>query len=346
MSIENRDCHSETLLKICARYGLGKPESEPAPLKGGFLHKMYSLFTDKGKYAVKLLNPFIMQRETAAANYRTAEELEAILEQNDIPIIPALKFVEKKMQEIDGQFFYLYEWYGGKALDDRSATEYHCSEIGSVLARIHTIDWREEPTVHNEININWEKFLDPLSEKNRELYFLLGENIPMLYEMQEKGNSALKRLSPATAICHNDMDCKNVLWLGRDLRIIDLECLSRSDPFMELFETSLCWSGLYDRNFDPKRFETFIRSYAEAGGRLPPDVETLYDANVGRLEWLEYSIKRALGIECSGEEQAVGVSEARNTIAVINYYRGVKESIIYSLKSFNKNYYTERNQVQ
>ena len=39
MSIENRDCHSETLLKICARYGLGKPEDEPAPLKGGFLHR-------------------------------------------------------------------------------------------------------------------------------------------------------------------------------------------------------------------------------------------------------------------------------------------------------------------
>ena len=189
---------SELLRKICLQCGLGTLECEPVPLKGGFLHKMYSLFTDKGKYAVKLLNPFIMQRETAHENYRTAEELEAILEQSDIPIIPTLKFGGRKMQEIDGQFFYLYDWYGGKALVSRSVTEYHCSAIGNVLARIHALDRREESCTHNEINVDWKKFLDPLSEKNRELYFLLKENISVLYEMQENGNAALKRLPPAT----------------------------------------------------------------------------------------------------------------------------------------------------
>lgn len=332
MSLEIRDGHKEMLLKICTRYGLGEPESVPAPLAGGFLHKMYSLFTDKGKYAVKLLNPFIMQRETAAANYRTAEELEAVLERHGIPIIPALSLDGRKMREIDGQFFYLYEWYGGKALENRGVTEYHCSAIGNVLARIHTLDRREETCVRNEINIDWKNFLDPLSEKNRELYFLLKENIPILYEMQENGNAAMKRLPQVTAICHNDMDCKNVLWLGRDFRIIDLECLSRSNPFTEMYETALSWSGLYDRDFDPKRFQTFMRSYAEAGGRFPPNAEDIYNANIGRLEWLEYSIKRTLGIECSEEEQSVGVSETKNTVADINYYRSVKESIINSLK--------------
>lgn len=330
--ITDTNYNSELLRKICLQCGLGTLECDPVPLKGGFLHKMYSLFTDKGKYAVKLLNPFIMQRETAAANYRTAEELEAVLEQNGVPIIPALKFGGRKMQVLNGQFFYLYEWYGGKALENREVTEYHCSAIGGVLAHIHTLDLREEPCSHDEINVDWEKFLDPLSEKNREIYFLLKENIPTLYRMQEKGNAAIKRLPQVTAICHNDMDCKNVLWLGRDLRIIDLECLSRSNPFAELYETALSWSGLYDRNFDPKRFEAFIRSYAEAGGRLPPDGEDIYNANVGRLEWLEYSIKRALGIDCAEEEQSVGVSETKNTIEDINYYLGVKESIIDSLK--------------
>ena len=325
---------SELFRKMCLKCDLGTLKCEPVPLKGGFLHKMYSLFTDKGKYAVKLLNPFIMQRETAAANYRTSEELEAVLEKSNVPIIPALKLGGKKMQEIDGQFFYLYEWYEGKALEDRGVTEYHCSAIGNVLARIHTLDWREEPCLHNKINIDWEKFLAPLSEKNMELYYLLKENIPTLYEMQKNGNAAMKRLPSVTAICHNDMDCKNVLWSVRDFRIIDLECLSRSDPFTELYETALSWSGLYGRDFDPKRFETFMRSYAEAGGRLPPNEKDIYGANIGRLEWLEYNIKRALGIECAEEEQAVGVSETRNTIAVINYYRSVKENIIDSLKKF------------
>lgn len=324
---------SELLGKICLQCGLGTFECEPVPLKGGFLHKMYSLFTDKGKYAVKLLNPFIMQRETAHENYRTAEELEAILEQSDIPIIPALKFGGRKMQEIDGQFFYLYDWYGGKALDSRSVTEYHCSAIGSVLARIHALDRREESCTHDEINVDWEKFLDPLSEKNMELYFLIKENISVLYEMQENGNAALKRIPSVTAICHNDMDCKNVLWSDRDFRIIDLECLSRSDPFMELFETALCWSGIGNRSVDFDLLRAFVRSYAEAGGQLPDGWKTLYDANCGRLEWLEYNIKRALGIGCAEEEQAVGVSETKNTIANINYYRSIGKCIIDSLKN-------------
>lgn len=324
---------SELFRKMCLKCGLGTLKCEPVPLKGGFLHKMYSLFTDKGKYAVKLLNPFIMQRETAHENYRTAEKLEAILEPSDIPIIPALKFDGRKMQEIDGQFFYLYEWYGGKALDSRSVTEYHCSAIGNVLARIHAFDRREEPCTHDEINVDWEKFLDPLSEKNMELYFLLKENISMIYEMQENGNAALKKLSPATAICHNDMDCKNVLWSDRDFRIIDLECLSRSDPFMELFETALCWSGIWNRIVDFDLLRAFVRSYAEAGGQIPSDWKTLYDADCGRLEWLEYNIKRSLGMECSADEVETGISETKNTIANINYYHSIGKCIIDSLKN-------------
>lgn len=328
MSLEIQDCHVETLLKICTRYGLGKPESEPAPLKGGFLHKMYSLFTSNGKYAVKLLNPFIMQRETSAANYRTAEKLEAILEQSGIPIIPALTVNGRKMQNIDGQFFYLYEWYGGKALENGEVTESHCAAMGGVLAQIHALDRRGEFQNRNETRIDWNFYLGLLAEQNSGLYSLVGENVSLFYEMQDRGNAAIKRLPPVTAICHNDMDCKNVLWCGYDFRIIDLECLSRSNPFTELYETALSWSGLYSRDFDPKRFGTFMRSYAESSGELPHDPETLYDANIGRLEWLEYSIKRALGIDCAEEEQTIGVSETENTIADINYYHNIKDTII------------------
>lgn len=77
----------ENLLeKLCKKYNLGELQCKPTRLTGGFTHKMYSLFTTKGKYAVKLLNPFIMKRETAMSNYRTAEAFESALEQTDIPI--------------------------------------------------------------------------------------------------------------------------------------------------------------------------------------------------------------------------------------------------------------------
>ena len=39
-----------------------KLKQPPLRLSGGLMHKMYKLETDQGIYALKLLNPFIMQR--------------------------------------------------------------------------------------------------------------------------------------------------------------------------------------------------------------------------------------------------------------------------------------------
>ena len=38
------------------------------------MHKIYSLFTTKIKYAIKLLNPHFMKHDTVFENYRIAEE--------------------------------------------------------------------------------------------------------------------------------------------------------------------------------------------------------------------------------------------------------------------------------
>lgn len=317
----------ELLEKMCQQYSLGRLVSQPVPLKGGFLHQMYSLFTEKGKYAVKLLNPHIMQRETAMENYRIAERLETVLEENKVPILPALTIHSKKMQNIDGQFFYLYEWYDGKALKNCEIKEFHCRRIGKLLAWIHGLDRRIEPYDGGEIHVDWDDYIRQFESKDQELYKLLKENRSLLYESQEKGNAAVKRLPQVVSICHNDMDNKNVLWAGEECRIIDLECLGYASPFVELYEMALCWSGYADRQMDDHLFQCLIQSYAEAGGQLPADWETLYWSDYGRLNWLEYNIKRALGIECSAEEIEMGISEVRNTIAQAVYYDSVKDRI-------------------
>lgn len=59
-----------------------------------------------------------MQREAAKENFRNAEYLESILERHCISILPALVFRGQKMQEINGQFFYVFKWYDVKSLKD------------------------------------------------------------------------------------------------------------------------------------------------------------------------------------------------------------------------------------
>ena len=48
--------------ELCAFYELGNVIQKTYEVKGGLLHKMFCVETERGKYAVKLLNALIMQR--------------------------------------------------------------------------------------------------------------------------------------------------------------------------------------------------------------------------------------------------------------------------------------------
>lgn len=316
------------LHKVAAELNLGEIADQPRSLSGGFLHRMYSLFTDRGRYAVKLLNPHIMARPDAPDNFRSAEELETRLEYAGIPILPALSFSGRKMQQLDGQYFYVFDWFDGRALSGSEITADHCRIIGAQLAKIHQIDQRQtQPTDSEPFVIVWDALIQPLRDRNPELHALLLRHRNLLYESQELAIAAVRRLAPVSAICHNDMDSKNVLWHGDEFRIIDLECLGWSNPHLELYETALYWSGIEQCRVDEQRFTAFIRAYSEAGGALPPDWMVVHDANAGRLAWLEYNMRRALGIGCSAEEIVVGASEVRQTLAQLVHYHEIRNRL-------------------
>lgn len=317
---------------------LGMILSPPEQLHGGLMHKMYSLVTEKGKYAIKLLNPHIMHRETAMANFQVAEQLEKVVEDYPIPILPAITFNGQKMQEIEGQFFYIYEWYEGTSLKNEAITITHCREIGKTLAEIHQIAPKKAPFKRNEIQINWDAYIEKMAFQDEALYDLLKQHRSLLYESQERGNQAIKKIPPILSICHNDMDSKNVLWHGFDYRIIDLETLSYSSPFIELYEVALCWSGYEICKIDYHLFRAVIQSYHEADGQLPTNWSIVYDSNYGRLEWLEYNIKRVLGIDCSLEEKEIGLAEVRETVAHIVYYDEIRDDLLNHLEELNNGY--------
>lgn len=301
---------------------------QPTCLSGGFMHKMYKIDTRKGTYALKLLNPFIMQRETAMSNFAKAEQLEFLLEKQGIPILPALSLEGRKMQEAGGNYFYLFDYFPGKALKSSEITAYHCREMGAVLARIHGIEKKCERGAFCEMTVDWEFYLAEMKHADAKLYEMLRGALPVIKDSQDKGNLAKRKLPRIVTICHNDMDCKNVLWNGTDYRIIDLECLSYNSPFMELFEMALCWSGFEDCQIDFQLFQSFLQGYKNAGGELPVDWELLYDCCNGRLEWLEYNIRRVLGMDCGAEEKETGREQVKETLRHIIYYFHMKKQIL------------------
>ena len=306
---------------LCEQLNLGALTAEPTRLYGGLMHKMYRIATESSVYAVKCLNPHVMARPTAAANFAAAEELECQLEQTDLPLLPALTIGERKMQEVDGAYCYLFPYFEGKALTESAITPRHCEIVGSLLAKFHAVERKQEPIQRKILDLDWDGFA--LSEEDKTL----------LWHVQTAASEA--GLPPLSTICHNDMDPKNVLWNGMDCRIIDLECLGYGSPYLELLETALCWAGYESGKVDFDRFTAFVSAYAQAGGDLTADWAAVYAANCGRLEWLHYNLLRMGGSE--GEEnRGLGKAEVEKTLTCIRGYAKMKENIVGVMEQMKK----------
>lgn len=322
--------NNHLLKKIVSNLDLGNLIEEPSKVSGGLTHKMYKIVTDKSKYIIKLLNPNIMKRPTALGNFEKAEGFENLLKNNNIEAIYSIEFNGEKMQLQDGQYFYVYNWYDGKSLKDTEIKKSNCEKIGKVLSEIHNITLKKDVWTEDIKSIDWKYYVDLAREKSSPIYDILFDKIDILNDSMKKGNELVNQLPGYIAVCHNDLDSKNVLWLNDEFKIIDLECLGYSNPYLELFTLALCWSGYESCNINFDLFKTFMDSYFSYS-KISRNInwEVLYYANNGRLEWLEYNIKRALMLETSSEEeQQLGISEVNETIKHVVYYDSIKSEIL------------------
>lgn len=310
--------------KFCLDYRLGALAALPKPVIGGLMHRMERLDTDRGSYAVKRLNPSVMRREDARANYAQAERLEARLEQAGAPILPAMTFGGRKLLDTQGESVYVFTWFDGAAVAPDRVTVAQAEKIGAALAGVHRIDWRENRGEASRVYIEWDDYLEKLDSAHSELFSPLLAVRERLYRRQARAWAA--QGARYMAICHNDMDCKNVLWKGQAFRIIDLECLSMDDPERELVETALYWSGFDRCQLNETLLRRFLSAYRKAGGCLPADWQAAVYRNTGRLEWLEFCLKRALGVNAAQEpehEMRIGREQALLTLRQIEYEQAV-----------------------
>ena len=180
---------SNLITQLFETLSLGTVTEPIVSVSGGFMHRMYKVCTENHTYAVKHLNPEIMKRPTAMENYKKAEQLEAILENAVIPIVPALTFDEKKMLEIQGNYFYIFDWHDGNITDWNNITVEQCWKAGNIQGRIHAIK-----TEHTEVTdspepelsaIDWASYLAQATstatgagESAKEVEALLKENLP------------------------------------------------------------------------------------------------------------------------------------------------------------------------
>lgn len=316
------------LAALMAQCRLGKLICPPLSVSGGLMHKMYRVETTRGVYAVKHLNPEIMKREKARADYEQAEMLEKILEKAKLPIVPAMVVRGQKMQQLDGQYFYIFHWQEGKITDWQTISPKACKMVGSILGQIHALAAQIRPGKAPERSaIDWQGYAERAAAEQNEIAQLLVENLPLLREAEEKLNSARAALPNFCCISNADMDPKNVMWYRGQPKVIDLECLGWGNPVSDALQLALQWAGSVTCNLDMDKLTAFFDGYLAAYDNGFRDYSSVFGLAYTWVEWLEYNMQRALG-QCADEaECSMGKTQVKQTIAQIAYMRRVEASV-------------------
>ncbi len=310
---------------ICKQSLLGELLSVPKPINGGLLHRMYAVETTKGKYAIKLLNPQIMVRTTAIQNYINSEKIATLLSKK-VLALPAKKINGDSLHEINNQFYLVFDWVEGEVRKNDKINLMHCEKIGEILAEIHRTDCSEiditNDTFDNEQIIDWHYYLLKGKEEYLEWNELFLKNFGNLKRWNAAVIEASEKLLTPKVISHRDLDPKNVMWDNNKPLLIDWESAGYINPMQDLLETALYWSKGEQGELDKQRFSSFINGYKNKSGAIYADWEQVLATGFsGKLEWLEYNLKRSLWLECADEEeQQLGTIQVTKTIQDITAY--------------------------
>lgn len=329
------------------KYGLGELESDILPVSGGLMHRMFKVKTSTGEYAVKCLNPEIMNRPNVFENYAKAEKLERVLEERGLPIVPALEFGGKKMLEADGRYFYVFRWQEGQITDWNNISKEQCFRAGEILGRIHGIDMQasdrqgsEDGVPHGSeslytrtkeatpCKIDFGAYLEIARGTSSHIAEDLEKHLNLLEHALSELNRAREMLPHINTISDDDMDPKNIMWHEGKPYVIDLECLDYGNPVASSLNLALQWSGTVNGRFSKENLEAFYRGYLGAYDNGFRSYGKIFGIAYTWVEWLEYNIRRALKMEGTDEEEIrLGEAEVRNTIDRIEYLESLEGEI-------------------
>ena len=318
----------DKIVKLLTDKGLGSARLPISPVSGGFLHRMYRVDTENGSFAVKHLNPNIMKRPEAMSNFKRADSLEKMLEDAGIPIVPAIVADGSKMQEYDGEYFYIYRWQNGRTTDWYDISPEQCRMAGSIQGRIHAVAPVRIPKPELVLShMDWRELTEETVGKDPGIGTLLKENAALLLYAENEMNKARAALPGIECIVDEDMDPKNVMWDEGSPRLIDLECLERGNPISSAVQLSLQWAGITICSLDFTKLKAFFDGYLDAYDNGFRDYSRVFGLAYTWIEWLEYNVKRAIG-QCADEaERKLGISEARLSVERIQYLYHMEDRI-------------------
>lgn len=316
---------------LCENYKLGSLKEEPEMVTGGLLHKMYHVRTDKGEYAIKALNPNIMKR-TDALQHTINSEIVSNALADVIPLVAAKCFEGKHIIEFDGSFYVIFDWLDGKSVFVPNISEYHCEQVGRMLGKIHAADIKVagmEKSRDCRTVYDWNMLLEKAGQNNTKCFSVLEKSIADIIRWDEHVVSALQQVSENQVISHRDLDPKNIMWKNDKPYIIDWEAAGYVNPFQELIEVLNYWIPDETGKYNKAKFDVLIQAYTESRNICNVNWDVILDCSFdGMLGWLEYNIKRAVGMEGdSANDLQEGMQQTEGTVLELKKYESQTEQL-------------------
>lgn len=310
---------------FCTAYGLGRLLTEPQPVTGGLMHAMYRVQTTQGAYAVKVLNADIMKRPTAWQNMVNSEIVSNALK-DTVPLVAAKAFGGKHVIEYEGAFWMAFDWLEGKSIYPPDLTARHCALVGGMLGRIHAADIHVDSmprSAEDRKPFAWADVLARAEAVNSDILPLLQKHLDAILAWDEQLTASWPLVSRHQVISHRDLDPKNVLWKDDHPFIIDWEAAGYVNPAQELVEAINDWIAEPDGQYSREKFDAMMSGYAAHANLSGVNWDAVLSASFsGMLGWLEYNVKRAAGLEGSGEtDRAQGAAQVRQTIRELCRYQ-------------------------
>jgi Ser/Thr protein kinase RdoA (MazF antagonist) len=287
--------------EVCTAFRLGRPAGRPLPARGGMLHRVWRLETDRGVYAVKALRPPAGLDETAwLRDYQRSFDLERAALAGGLP-------TPRPVAAADGSWLTragdatvrVHEWAEGGRLPDRQVDPEAARLAGALLARIHGLrvvaETRPEgvlPTVAVETWQHREKEVPEL----RGMAAVQGE----LNRAMEEARALVKD----PVLSHRDVNSKNLLaGPGGGLILIDWELAGPVEAALEAAGTALDWAGAFWWEPDPAVVRAFLEGYTAGGGAFPvdPDIRIFATWLGDAAGFAATSHRRALHAATAGE---------------------------------------------
>lgn len=306
------------------KYKIGTVVEEPLSISGGLMHKMFKVTTKTNVYAVKCLNPSIMQRKGVIENMIHSELIADIFSKH-LPAIAALNIKGHRLLHFNDKYYMVFNWIEGTSIFPPFISNKHCYEIGKSLGSIHHLNIiipEVKKDNNDPIIYNWKSFLEKGKEQNAHWINIYSEMIEKLIDWNTRINEAGNNLSKFMVISHRDLDPKNVMWHEDTPYLIDWEAAGYVNPYQELLEVLNYWTNNGNGTLDKDKFKILLNAYSVYMNIKTVDWNpVLHSGYAGMLGWLEYSLKRALGIESTDEnEKVIGAEQVIGTIEELKRY--------------------------